>query len=533
MIPSDLPFLLNAYYDALFGLRTAQPGLANVSLAWVIQHSSGQLSLMPPTDQHRFLPTIQAMLMAKQRRDDITLADLFQTTVPAIYARIGLDPSLFAQEDPKPLLALDESLQAGEDCTPIIDIIRTSHRSDSAAAAGTHEYPAIFLLIRGHIEQAESILLEDLGTGRLSPLGRYALAFAQASQHRFDQAYELMEAAYAGIPDAHDGFARIGACYTHLGKWHKALEVTQRDEAGSSLSAKWRVELARQYTHCGQLQKARQLIAATYETNRDFRGGYSALASACAHRGDLQDALNLIMEEQQLDRAQESDKLREAEIRTRLSLWEQAIVCVDELYENNSHARDAYTHVGWLGYLQGKGVAFFEEMTNRDVAAQRDGEGHLIYRVLLEISAGRFDNGYQLIEKYEADFAKAPDWYANVGWLLVIRHDQAALGAAIMRCDFSSAKLSHEWHPTFTLALALSDRLNEAREHLDALHRDAHPEDIVHIGHSRAPDAILEFRQYTALVESLLVESNESVIDIAAKLKSLSTSSKTVSTHAL
>jgi hypothetical protein len=530
MIPSDLPFLLNAFYDALFGLRTAQPGLANVSLAWVIQHSSGQLSLMPPTEQHQFLPTIQAMLMAKQRRDDITLADLLQTTIPAIYARIGLDPSLFAQEDPKPLLALDEAFQAGDDCTPIIDIIRTSHRSDYAAAAGMHEYPGIFLLIRGHFEQAESILLEDLRTGRLSPLGRYALAFAQASRYRFDQSYELMEAAYAGIPDAHDGFARIGACYAHLGKWHKALEVSKRDEAGSSLSAKWRVELARQYTHCGQLGKARLLIAAAYETNRDFRCGYAALASACAHRGDLQDALNLIKEEQQLDRAQVSEKLTEAEIRTRLSHWEQAIVCVDELYEKDSQARDAYTHVGWLGYLQGKGVTFFEKMTNRDVAAKRNGQEHLIYHVVLEISAGRFDNAYQLMETYEADFAKAKDWYANVGWLLVFRHHQPALGAAIMRCDFSSAKLCHKWHPTFTLALALGARVAEAREHLDALRRDAHPEDIIHIGHPGAPDAILEFQRYSTLVESLLVDSAKSDIDIAAKLKALSTSGTTVST---
>jgi tetratricopeptide (TPR) repeat protein len=407
--------IYDAYYNAVVGLRTGQVGRANQGLAELSDFLTNLIARMEPKDQQHTLPVIREIMLARERNDSASLADILQFALPSALPCTELVPDLLNPE----ILGDLKALEFRDDTSQSIDLAVHTLRAAFERfpkARGITTYFAAPMLVQGNYTEAKLLLDEEPGSGPENLTVSYLSSLVSAHSGEFQQALRTMKRAYLESATVRDGYARLGNIKARTGDIDGALSIATKDEAEKRLSPPWAIQLALLYGKKGKFARASRLIESAYESGPSLRNGFARLGWMKAEQGEWRKALELMAMDEAQDRITANWQINLAQVYGRQGEYDHASSLIDSAYEADPTLQNGFSRLGWLKAEQQEWDGALQLMA-RDEALNRITPNWAINLAQLYGRQGRFTHAIEIVLSAYRDDSTLQNGCTRLGWI--------------------------------------------------------------------------------------------------------------------
>lgn len=315
---------------------------------------------------------------------------------------------------------------------------------------------------------------------------------------------EALRPIYREFPDA-KGLATYHASQVYLfEQFADAAELISLDEREQRLSPAgiYIRALALGKSSDEHMAQSRAQIKQAYEQCRALRDGMIQLGWFKAERGNWQAAAKLMQEDVDQGRTGAAGLADTGFALAHLQEWDRAREAVVAAYQADETMTDRFGWLGWIGYLKGKGTAFFADCLRTDESQNRTWIWGKVFGACLAAAEGDSDKAEAEIDAAYTELPGKHSWYCAIGWLL-IRSGDVSNGCRLMQRDLDQDAMPHFWIPAYAIALAIAGKRADARAALAGIAERYSNKPFFPIGYWHVPDAWMTFAELQACIEEI------------------------------
>ncbi|WP_078120691.1 hypothetical protein [Thiosocius teredinicola] len=250
------------------------------------------------------------------------------------------------------------------------------------------------------------------------------------------------------------------------------------------------------------MPQSRAEIAAAYQACAALRDGNIQLGWFKAERGDWPTALQLMQEDIEQGRTGATGIADVGFALAHLEDWANARTAVEEAYKADESMTDRFGWMGWIGYLKGKGTAFFADCLREDETRDRTWIWGQVFAGCLAAARGDAAKAEAEIDAAYTELPGKHSWYCAIGWLL-IRSGDTATGCRLMQRDLDQDAMPHFWKPAYAIAQAIHGQRDQASDTVAAISERYRTKPFFPIGYWHVPDAWMTFETLQRCVEEI------------------------------
>jgi tetratricopeptide (TPR) repeat protein len=325
------------------------------------------------------------------------------------------------------------------------------------------------------------------------------MALIYGNKDDFDNSISLINDAYKKNNEIMDCFSILGWIKAEKHDWYGAIEIMSKDIAGKRISPSWKINLAQLYGHINDYETAVNLIDQAYSEDRSLKSGYARLSWIKFKKGDWSGANAIMRKDIVSGRISSGWKVNSAIIESRNGHWTEAMSIIKNAYYKNRSLCDGYSIIGWVGYLIGKGVEFFNEQIMKDEILKRCSSNVTMFKGLYLTIINRFEEVYRELETVYMREPMNRNWLSSIGWLN-IKLQKQNYGLQLMEHDFQNGRMDKNWMPSYSLALSICGEKDRALAAINDCYSSELCYEKIVIGYLECPDYRLSVNELRDII---------------------------------
>lgn len=348
-------------------------------------------------------------------------------------------------------------------------------------------------------EDAANSFLRVLEMNLLHTEAMVELALVFGRKDDFKKATSLIRDVYQKNKTKKDCFARLGWLRGENRDWEGAFEIVNRDYNEDRISPAWQMNLAQLVGRLGDWDSATDMIKQSYEIQPNLKDGYARLGWIKLEVRQRCAAKELFEKDRRSGRLSPAWVINLALLYGLLKDFMTASDLIMQAYQADKTIMDGFSRLGWIGYLVGKGVAFFHEQIKKDEALNRQSTRSPFYHALHIVAAGSKADNFNDIETIYNEMPGKKNFLAAIGWLC-LRLGKTERGVELMARNQDLGNMDPTWLPSYAAALGICGRTEQALNILEQTYTGESDDEAFSIGYIICPDAVLSATQLRQLI---------------------------------
>lgn len=352
---------------------------------------------------------------------------------------------------------------------------------------------------RKRLKDAKASFLRVLDLNPSHTIAKVELALIYGQEDDFGKAEKLIEDLYQNDKTIKDCFARLGWLRVKYKDWKGAFGLAYRDYEEGRISPPWQVNLAQLQGRLGDWDDAVDLINRAYELQSSLKDGFARLGWIKFEARERLAAIEFIEKDRLAGKLSPAWHLYLALVYGLSNDFTTASDLIEQAYQLNQTIMDGFSRLGWVGYLTGKGVAFFKEQIKKDEVNNRQSARNRLYHTLQLVASGSKVDNINEIEMIYNESPGEKNLLTLIGWLY-LRLGKVERGVELMVRDMDLGRMDPTWLPSYAAALCICGRTEEALDVLKSTIKGQHNEDKCTIGFFLYPDNVFTYSRLRTLI---------------------------------
>jgi tetratricopeptide (TPR) repeat protein len=361
-----------------------------------------------------------------------------------------------------------------------------------------HYHNGLLQVERKELNKAKASFLRVLNLNPSHIDAMVELALVYGREGDFDRASSLVQDLYKKDKSKKDCFARLGWIKAANKDWKGALEISYRDYKKNRISPSWQINIAQLLGRMGEWDRAVDIIKRSYNQNSGIKDGFAKLGWIKFEERQWPGAIELIEKDHRYDRLTPAWLINLALAYGLTNDFVKASNSIEQAYQADITIMDGFSKLGWIGYLVGKGVDFFNGQIKTDETLSRQSIRNPFFQLLHLVAAGTKSVKFNAVETIYCEFKELKNFFSVIGWLYV-RIGKAEHGVKLMLRDIELKRMDTNWLPSYAAALGICGRIEDALRVLNQTYTDEPKERKFPIGFKIFPDNIFtisELKQF-------------------------------------